>query len=161
MATLNTPVTSYKYLCSHIDLRNYSSKSNAYSTRQKNWWVKLRYFRTFFSARLRYSTGLLVNKLLCNQTDCLYLDYDLMLVLTTILMLQTWLHSFVFPFVLSLCLCLCLCSRVNQVLSAIAWPIVQRRVKAEGPSGRRLLCRGNRRGETIFRRSQLFLYIYT
>ena len=42
----------------------------------------------------------------------LCLDYDLMLMITTILMSQARLHSFVLPFVLSLCLC----SRVNQAL---------------------------------------------
>ena len=39
-------------------------------------------------------------------------DYNLMLILMTILMSQPWLYFFVLPFVLSLCFCLCLC--MNQ-----------------------------------------------
>ena len=42
----------------------------------------------------------------------LCLNFDLLLMITMILMSQAWLHSFVLPFVLSLCLCLC----VNQAL---------------------------------------------
>ena len=44
----------------------------------------------------------------------LCLDYDLMLMLTTTLMSQAWLHSFVLHSVLTLCLCIC--SSVNQAL---------------------------------------------
>ena len=45
----------------------------------------------------------------------LCLDYNLMLMLITVLMSQTWLHSFVLRFVFSLCLC----SRVNQALLSL------------------------------------------
>ena len=44
----------------------------------------------------------------------LCLDYDLILMLTTTLMSQAWLHSFVLPFILSLYVCLCSC--VNHTL---------------------------------------------
>ena len=49
----------------------------------------------------------------------LWLDYDLMFMIMTIIMSQAWLHSFVLPFVLSLCLRLC--SRGNQALSHKPW----------------------------------------